>query len=105
LYLDSTYEQGRGLELSRAVLAYLQNVSGQELSGPLGAEYAAALLQALKVFVAAKDSEHAEIALRNLARLWQASKDDSLPASITPVLGLTSEDVEQRLRELLGTGG
>jgi len=104
LYLDTTYEWGRGLELSRAVLARLQALAGQELSGPLGAEYTAALLQALRVFVAAKDSEHAEIALHNLARLWQASQNDSLPASITPVLGLTSEDVEQRLRELLEPG-
>ena len=62
------------------------------------------LLQALEIFVIYNDNYSAGIALRNLARLWRKSKDDSLPGLVAEKLGAKVDEVENLLRELLGKG-
>jgi hypothetical protein len=58
------------------------------------------LLKALATF----DEHHAEIALRNLARLWQASGDTSLPGAVAATLKIQPQEAEALLRELLEKG-
>ncbi len=60
------------------------------------------LLQALQIFVEYKDNYTAGIALRNLARLWKASDDVNVRASIAKTLGKSVEETEKLLRETLG---
>jgi len=59
-------------------------------------------LQALEMFVAYKDKYNRDIALRSLARLWQASSDKDLPAAVAPIVGVSVEETEALLREMLG---
>jgi tetratricopeptide (TPR) repeat protein len=59
------------------------------------------LLQVLKIFLEYQDNRSIGIALRNLARLWQASGDASLPATIAPILDVTPEEVEALFRKVI----
>jgi tetratricopeptide (TPR) repeat protein len=58
-------------------------------------------LQALETYVAYKDTHNGSIALRSLARLWQATGDTELPAAIASIISSTSAEVEALLRERL----
>ena len=58
-------------------------------------------LQALKIFVAAEDNYSSGIVLRSFARLWQASGDEGIPTLIAPVMGSTSAQTEEVLRNML----
>jgi tetratricopeptide (TPR) repeat protein len=58
-------------------------------------------LQALEIFTAYKDDYSINIVLYNMALLWQASGDATLPAAIAPTLNATPDEVEAALRELL----
>ncbi len=62
-------------------------------------------LQALETFVEYKDAYNRDIALRSLARLWQARGDKDLPAAVAPILGATVEETEALLRKVLGENG
>lgn len=41
------------------------------------------------------------IVLQRLAFLWQATNDQTIPAAISPIIGISSEEVEKSLREML----
>ena len=58
-------------------------------------------LHALEIFVATEDNYSLSIVLRSLARLWQASGDETLPTIIAPLLNSTSTEVEEVLRNML----
>ena len=58
-------------------------------------------LQALETFVEYKDKYSRDIALRSLARLWQASSEKDLPAAVAPMLGATVEETEALLHKML----
>lgn len=62
-------------------------------------------LQALEIFIIYKDGYHSAMALGNLALLWQASGDTTLPAAIAPILNATAEEVEAALRKMLEGDG
>jgi len=62
------------------------------------------LLKALEIFVEFYDEHHAAIASRNLARLWQASGDTSLPGAVAAVLKIQPQEAEALLRELFEEG-
>ena len=40
--------------------------------------------------------------MRSLARLWKASGDANLPAAVATILGVSVEETEKLLREMLG---
>ena len=58
-------------------------------------------LTALKTWVDYDDTYNGGMVLRSLARLWQASEDKSLPATIAPILSATVEETETLLHEAL----
>jgi tetratricopeptide (TPR) repeat protein len=60
------------------------------------------LLQALQIFMEYKDNHSADIALRNLARLWKASDNVSVRASIAEALGKSVEETEKLQLQALG---
>ena len=62
-------------------------------------------LQALETFVEYEDNYSSGIVLSSLARLWQASGDKDLPAAVAPILGVSVEETEALLREMLGEKG
>ena len=53
------------------------------------------LLNALVIFAEFNDEHSLGIALRNLAKLWQASHDETIPEAVAKVLGGTPEDVKK----------
>jgi tetratricopeptide (TPR) repeat protein len=57
--------------------------------------------QALQIFVEYKDTYSSNVVLQNLARLWKASGDESLPTAIASILGVTPAEVETGLRSML----
>jgi len=57
------------------------------------------LLKALAIFVEFYDEHNVEIALWNLARLWQASGDASLPGAVAAVLKIQPQEAEALLRK------
>jgi uncharacterized protein HemY len=59
------------------------------------------LIQALEIFREAGDQHYTVTTLGNLARLWEASGDKGLPAAIAPILGITPQEAEKRLGDLL----
>jgi len=59
------------------------------------------LLKALEIFVEFHDEHNAAIALRNLARLQQASNDASLSGAVAAVLKIQPQEAEALLRKLL----
>jgi tetratricopeptide (TPR) repeat protein len=59
-------------------------------------------LIALETFAAHNDPHNGSIVWRSLARLWQASGDTSLPATIASALGIPLAQVETLLRQALG---
>jgi tetratricopeptide (TPR) repeat protein len=61
------------------------------------------LVQAWETFMTLRDSHSSDVLLRDLARLWQASDDAALPAAVAPGLGLSPEEAEERLRDVLKT--
>ena len=63
------------------------------------------LLKDLEISLEFKDEYCAGITLRTLARLWQESGDQSLPAAVAPYLGATAEQVTERFKRALEPGG
>lgn len=55
------------------------------------------LLQALEIFAQFQDQNSVETALSNLSRLYQTTQDDNLLQEISQVLGITIEEVRQKL--------
>jgi tetratricopeptide (TPR) repeat protein len=55
------------------------------------------LLQALEIFVQFQDQHSVGITLSNLSLIYQATKDQSLLQEISQVLGITIEEVRQKL--------
>ena len=62
------------------------------------------LLLALDIFVTFEDTDAIGVTLRNLATLWQASSDASLPNIVAEKLGMTGSEVEKLWNEILGDG-
>ena len=62
-------------------------------------------LQALEIFVEYKDTYSSEIALRGLARLWQASGDAHLIDAVAPIVGWTHDEVEEWFQAYLKRRG
>jgi tetratricopeptide (TPR) repeat protein len=62
-----------------------------------GANY---LQQALTIFVEFQDQHSVGITLRNLALLWQAGGDSSLPAAVAAILGISASEVETLFRQI-----
>ncbi len=60
------------------------------------------LLQALGIFNQAGDEHSGIKTLRNLARIWEASKDTTLPAAIASVLGISPDEAEELLKQSRG---
>ena len=60
------------------------------------------LLHALEIFIAYKDDHYIGITVSNLADIWKASGDASLPAAVATTLGASVEETEKLLREMLG---
>jgi hypothetical protein len=58
-------------------------------------------LASLKIYVDYEDTYSSDIVLRSLARVWQASSDQEVPAAISSILGATVEESETLLRERL----
>ncbi|MEO6888932.1 MAG: tetratricopeptide repeat protein [Ktedonobacteraceae bacterium] len=88
---DDRYNQARTYQ-GLGVVAYEQQQWSQA-----GAYY----LQALEIFVAYQDAYHSDMALYNLAFLWQASNDTTLPAAIAPMMNITTDEAEKLLRKQL----
>jgi len=61
-------------------------------------------LQALEIFLTFEDTYTAGVVLRNLARLWRNSGDADLPDQVAEKLGMTRDEAEKLLREMLGEG-
>jgi len=60
------------------------------------------LLKTLNLFVEFNDSHTIGMALRNLARLHQATNDDTIPAEVAKILDISVENATERLaREIL----
>jgi len=59
------------------------------------------LLKALEIFVEFHDEHHVAMVLGNLARLWQASGDASLPGAVAVVLKIQPQAAEALLRKSL----
>ncbi|MDX2254924.1 MAG: tetratricopeptide repeat protein [Pseudanabaenaceae cyanobacterium bins.39] len=55
------------------------------------------LLQALEIFAQFQDQHSVVIALRNLSRIYQATQDQSLLEAMAKVLGVTVDEVRQKL--------
>jgi tetratricopeptide (TPR) repeat protein len=62
-------------------------------------------LRALEIFVAYEDDHYIGIAVRNLANIWKASGDASLPAAVATILGASVGETEKLLREILEENG
>jgi tetratricopeptide (TPR) repeat protein len=58
-------------------------------------------LQALQIFMEYKDNYHTGMALRSLARLWKASDDVNVRASIAKAFGMSVEETEKMLLKML----
>ena len=63
-----------------------------------GREY---FLQALEIVVEYKDTHNGGVVLRSLARLWKASGDANLPAAVATILGISVEEAEKLLRDMV----
>ena len=61
-------------------------------------------LPALETFVDSEDDYNSSIVLGSLARLWQASNDARLPATIAPTVNMSPAEVEELLHSLLDNG-
>ena len=59
-------------------------------------------LQSLEIDATYHDTYNMRIYLRSLARLWKASDDASLPATVATILGYDIEETEKLLRDILG---
>jgi tetratricopeptide (TPR) repeat protein len=59
-------------------------------------------LQALEIFIAYSDDHYIGGTVYNLARLWRATNDASLPAAVANVLSASVEETEKLLRKMLG---
>jgi hypothetical protein len=59
------------------------------------------LLKALAIFVEFHDKHYREMKLRNLAHLWQASGDTSLPGAVAAALKIQPQEAEAFLRNAL----
>ncbi len=59
-------------------------------------------MHALEIFASYNDDYNADIALHNLALLWRESGDASLPGMVAEKLGVSVEETEKGLREVLG---
>ena len=55
-------------------------------------------LKALEIFVDFNSEYELGITLHSLARLWQASRDARLPAAVAAVLGISSQEAEEVLK-------
>ncbi len=53
------------------------------------------LLKSLQIFVEFGNENGGRIALNNLDRLWQATKDRQVPAAVAQILGITQEEAEE----------
>lgn len=53
------------------------------------------LLEALAIFAEFQDKSSIEITVRNLARIYQATKDESLLEAIAGVFGISLEEAQQ----------
>jgi tetratricopeptide (TPR) repeat protein len=58
-------------------------------------------LQALEIFVEYEDTYSRGVVLRSLARLWKASGDASVPATVATILGASIQETEKLLHEML----
>jgi hypothetical protein len=58
-------------------------------------------LRSLEIVITFDDPYHQGMVLRNLARLWKASTDANLPASVAAILNTSVEETEKLLREML----
>jgi hypothetical protein len=55
------------------------------------------LLQALEIFAQFQDQHSVEMAVNYLSRIYQATQDQSLLETMAKVLGITIEEVRQKL--------
>jgi len=55
------------------------------------------LLKALEIFAQFQDQHSVEMTVNNLSRIYQATQDDNLLQKISQVLGITIEEVRQKL--------
>ena len=60
------------------------------------------LLKSLQIFVEFGDENSGKTALSSLARLWQATTDRQVPASVAQILGITKEKAEELLGSFRG---
>jgi tetratricopeptide (TPR) repeat protein len=57
--------------------------------------------QALPVYLEFEDPHNAGIVLTSIARLWQASGDESIPARVGAILGISREEAVEQLKRFL----
>jgi tetratricopeptide (TPR) repeat protein len=62
------------------------------------------LLHALEIFIAYEDNHYISGTISNLSHLWKASSDANLPAAVAPILGISIEETDKLLREMLEEG-
>jgi tetratricopeptide (TPR) repeat protein len=60
------------------------------------------LLKSLQIFVEFGDENNGKIALVSLDRLWQATTDRQVPATVSQILGITQEEAEELLGSFRG---
>jgi tetratricopeptide (TPR) repeat protein len=60
-------------------------------------------LTALEIYAEYGDKHNLGIVLRALARIWKESNDDTLPAAIAKVLGISAADAEELLKNPLAS--
>ncbi|AFY43247.1 tetratricopeptide repeat protein [Nostoc sp. PCC 7107] len=60
-------------------------------------------LQALQIFVEFNDEHGLGISLRNLARFYQVTQDESLLAAVSEILGMSVEELRQLFDEILNS--
>ena len=59
------------------------------------------LIRTLEIFITFEDEHNLEITIINLARLWKASDDISIPVKVSTTLGVSEEEIETLFRKIV----
>jgi len=96
LYLDTTQDHARGLELGQQVLARMEQYPPQTLRGQVGAGFVGVIDEIAKRFLLSKQYTEAEQAYQKALKIWTDNGFDREPsASIYHQLGIVAQAQRQ----------
>jgi hypothetical protein len=81
-----------------STLGQLASLAHDQQNWEQAAQYG---LESAEIFIQYNDEYHLDIALRNLARTWQQSRDDRIPVKIGELLEISREEAEALLEKIL----